>query len=194
MVAGDPVLDFVNTLDWRFRSTGPEELLKGYGDLLRFAEQAGLLLANGRRRLLRATGERAAERAVTSGRALREALAAVLYAAVEGRIAQAATSLRTLEPWLQEARSQQRLGREGARMAWGWAGREESAELPVWMLASLAGELLTGAGLERVRDCGNDECRWLFLDGSKNGTRRWCDMTVCGNLMKARRFRAQRAE
>jgi predicted RNA-binding Zn ribbon-like protein len=39
-----------------------------------------------------------------------------------------------------------------------------------------------------VRACGADTCRWLFLDTSRNHTRRWCDMKVCGNRMKARRF------
>ncbi|HXY97447.1 MAG TPA: CGNR zinc finger domain-containing protein [Steroidobacteraceae bacterium] len=44
--------------------------------------------------------------------------------------------------------------------------------------------------LERVRACDADSCRWLFLDTSRNHTRRWCDMKVCGNRMKARRFQA----
>lgn len=38
----------------------------------------------------------------------------------------------------------------------------------------------------RIRIC--DSCGWLFLDRSRNGSRRWCDMTVCGNRHKARRF------
>ena len=43
----------------------------------------------------------------------------------------------------------------------------------------------TNAG---VRICGADDCLWIFLDTSKNRTRRWCDMKQCGNRMKARRF------
>jgi predicted RNA-binding Zn ribbon-like protein len=39
-----------------------------------------------------------------------------------------------------------------------------------------------------------ETCRWLFLDTSKNHTRRWCNMRVCGNRMKARRFHARREE
>jgi predicted RNA-binding Zn ribbon-like protein len=45
--------------------------------------------------------------------------------------------------------------------------------------------------MSMLRECGNPECRWLFLDTSKNHTRRWCDMKICGNRMKARRFKAQ---
>jgi predicted RNA-binding Zn ribbon-like protein len=46
--------------------------------------------------------------------------------------------------------------------------------------------------MARVRTCGVDTCRWLFLDTSKNHTRRWCNMKVCGNRVKARRFQARR--
>jgi len=42
----------------------------------------------------------------------------------------------------------------------------------------------------RVRVCQN--CRWLFLDRSRNGSRRWCDMAVCGNRQKARRHYQRR--
>jgi predicted RNA-binding Zn ribbon-like protein len=50
-----------------------------------------------------------------------------------------------------------------------------------------AADLATSAELSRIRECGSDTCFWLFLDRSKNGTRRWCDMKVCGNRAKARR-------
>jgi predicted RNA-binding Zn ribbon-like protein len=50
-----------------------------------------------------------------------------------------------------------------------------------------AADLLIGPDRARVRECGSDTCFWLFLDHSKNGTRRWCDMKVCGNRAKARR-------
>lgn len=43
---------------------------------------------------------------------------------------------------------------------------------------------------KRIRTC--DNCGWLFLDRSRNGSRRWCDMTVCGNRQKARRHYRRR--
>jgi len=43
--------------------------------------------------------------------------------------------------------------------------------------------------LSRVRECANQECHWLFVDRSRNRSRRWCDMAICGNVMKVRRFR-----
>ena len=77
------------------------------------------------------------------------------------------------------------------RLEWVWAAQQD-AELPLWTLAMSAGDLMTSEAVDRVRACDNAECRWLFLDTSKNHTRRWCDMKVCGNRMKARRFKAQR--
>ena len=50
-----------------------------------------------------------------------------------------------------------------------------------------AADLLTSSDLARVRECDSESCFWLFLDTSKSGTRRWCDMKVCGNREKARR-------
>jgi predicted RNA-binding Zn ribbon-like protein len=60
------------------------------------------------------------------------------------------------------------------------------------MLAQAACDLMTSGMLDRLRACGSETCRWLFLDTSKNHTRRWCDMKICGNRMKARRFHARR--
>ena len=39
----------------------------------------------------------------------------------------------------------------------------------------------------RIRHCANAKCLWLFLDDSKNGSRRWCSMQLCGNRAKAHR-------
>ena len=54
-----------------------------------------------------------------------------------------------------------------------------------------AGDLLTGARLDKVKRCANPECGWLFLDDSRAGKRRWCSMTSCGNRAKARALSSQ---
>ena len=189
LVAGNAALDLVNTLDWRFRDRGPEELLESYSDLLGFAEQSGLLTARQARHLLRETDEPWAKRAVSSVRELREAAAQVFYAPLDGRTPSAA-SIAQLERHFKAARAQQRLAGDKSRLQWEWPA-ELSPELPVWQLAKSAEELLTSDKLDMVRACAKPDCRWLFLDTSKNHTRRWCDMKLCGNRMKARRFKAQ---
>jgi predicted RNA-binding Zn ribbon-like protein len=54
--------------------------------------------------------------------------------------------------------------------------------------------LLTTDQVHRVRQCPADDCGWLFVDASRNGTRRWCRMDGCGAKAKMRRYRARHAD
>src|SRR3979490_145860 len=56
-------------------------------------------------------------------------------------------------------------------------------------LVESAVSLLTSAKLERLRRCGNSTCYWLFIDETRNHSRRWCEMASCGNVVKVRRHR-----
>ena len=185
LIAGHPALDLVNTLDWRFRKEGPEDSLKSYDDLLRFSEQSNILTVAQARKLRHASGAQVLKRCIE----LREAIAEILYARLDGR-SPAAASLRILERSIQAGRFQQQLRWKQEGLEWDW--KENAAELPLWVLSMSAGDLVIFGAVDSVRACDNPECRWLFLDTSKNHTRRWCDMKVCGNRMKARRFKAQR--
>lgn len=189
LIAGHPALDLVNTLDWRFRET-PEELLSTYNDLLRFTEQASLISAAQARRLIRNTSESKAAGVLAAVRELREAVAEVLYAALEDAPSSAA-AIRILERCFRAAREHQRLLWSESKFIWDLQPSSSESELPLWMLSIESCELMTSDKLQRLRECGNAECRWLFLDTSKNHTRRWCEMKICGNRMKARRFKAQ---
>jgi predicted RNA-binding Zn ribbon-like protein len=190
LVAGHSALDFVNTLDWRFRESGPEELLKDYAGLLRFAAQAGLVGGEPLRHLRKVSEAQAAQ---AYGRALelRELLAQIFYALADLETPPVAAVVK-LDHLMHEAQSKNRLRWNRSRFELGWPGGGADADLPAWMLARSAAELLTGESAQLLRDCENAECRWLFLDTSKNHTRLWCDMKLCGNRMKARRFKAQR--
>jgi predicted RNA-binding Zn ribbon-like protein len=199
LCAGHPALDFVNSLDNRFRQDGPVELLANYGDLLRFLAETQLLSTRQARLLLKGVDPGAAARALQSAKELREATAAVFYGSVDGH-PPAPADIRTLERHFLSAHRHRELqwgdpstqnsnGRPG--IAWTWGRFETEAALPVWMLSQAASDLMMSEEIGWVRACGVDTCRWLFLDTSKNHTRRWCDMKVCGNRMKARRFQAR---
>ncbi len=190
LIAGHPALDLVNTLDWRFRDEGPEELLASYDDLLRFSAQSGLLTSKQIRQILRSATESAAAEALVACRELREAAAEILYAAVDDRTP-AASQIKTMERHFKEAREHQQFAWSGSRLVWEWPASETGAELPLWMLSQSTARLLISEEMRRLRACEKLDCRWLFLDTSKNHTRRWCDMKICGNRMKARRFKAQ---
>jgi len=103
----------------------------------------------------------------------------------------AAAQLEILERHFHAAALQRKLRTDGPHLDWSWAGTEQEAESPLWKLAQAASDLLVSTDAERVKDCGDPTCHWLFLDLSKNHTRRWCDMKTCGNRMKARRHQAR---
>lgn len=192
---GHPALDFVNSLDNRFGSQARIEGLADYADLLRFGRETQLLDSAQAAQVAHNLTPAAAARALRAGRALREALAESLYATVEQRPPPSA-SLQILERCFhladrhRELRWQPGAG-EHAGWAWVWRLDEGQAELPVWVIAEAARDLMLSPEIERMRACEADTCRWLFLDTSRNHTRRWCKMQVCGNRMKARRYQVR---
>jgi len=190
LVAGHPALDLVNTLDWRFRESGPEELLAGYDDLLRFSAQSDILSPKQIRNIVRAGLGAAAGDALVAVRELREAAADLFYAAVDSRTPHG-SQIKIVERYFKQARDRRRLDWMGSRLAWQWPASECGPELPLWILSLSTGHLLLSDQMRLLRACEKPDCRWLFLDTSKNHTRRWCDMKICGNRMKARRFKAQ---
>ncbi|HEU5315697.1 MAG TPA: CGNR zinc finger domain-containing protein [Chloroflexota bacterium] len=97
-----------------------------------------------------------------------------------------------LNDWLPEALSRRRLvyaERSDGEAAFTWEPAAPPDELGrvLWPVVWSAMELLTSGPLDRVRECDNDPCGWLFVDLSRNRSRRWCDMRDCGNRVKARR-------
>ena len=196
LCGGHPALDFVNSLDNRFRDDGPDEMLASYGDLLRFLEEVGLLDTQRVRFLKRSVTTETGERALQSVRALREVTSSVFYAVVAA-IPPAPADLRVLERYFLDASRHRELrweAREQAGVAWVWGRFESEPELPLWILSQTVSDILLSDLIRHVRACAVDTCRWLFLDTSKNHTRRWCNMKVCGNRMKARRYQAARRD
>jgi predicted RNA-binding Zn ribbon-like protein len=192
---GHPALDLVNSLDNRFRADGPNENLLHYNDLLRFLSEVGLLDPQRIRLLDKIASEPSAEQVLSEVRELREATAAVFYAAMEER-RPTHTDIETLERHFREASQHRELHwSPAATLAWQWRHNTETdPKLPLWLLSQSVSDILLSPDAVRVRTCAVDTCRWLFLDTSKNHTRRWCNMKVCGNRMKARRFQARRDE
>lgn len=190
LTGGHPALDLVNTLDWRFRASGPEELLQDYSDVVRFTEHTGLMTAADARKHLRSVPEGKAGRIVVAAvRELREAAADLLYSAVEGTSPSAA-AVKRLQDCFVAMRQHQKLQWDGEKLEWKLDELASRADAPLLLLGASTAELMTSEQMHLLRECGNAECRWLFIDTSKNHTRRWCDMKICGNRMKARRFKA----
>jgi predicted RNA-binding Zn ribbon-like protein len=123
---------------------------------------------------------------------LRETLADIFYRRVEGASPSAA-SLEKLEGYLRDEERQRKLKWVGDRAEWAWSHAEDDVRIPLWLMEEAARELLFSADMERVGRCCSADCGWLYVDTSKNHSRRWCNMKGCGNRMKARRHQARRA-
>jgi predicted RNA-binding Zn ribbon-like protein len=191
-VAGHPALDFANTASWPPEGVQNDRLVD-YAALLAWSTRAQLIgpsEAVALRALSLARPEEA-KRVLDRARDLREAVHAVFAApAADRRVPRRA--LDRLNRYLAEALLHARIGEQGGTFAWTWEGAPDALDRMLWPLAWTAAELLTSDQLPRVRACAAETCGWLFIDTSKNRTRRWCSMSDCGNRAKVRRFRARR--
>lgn len=185
LVGGRLSLDFVNSEGGE--RNGPPEWIDDYGSLLAWWEHAGVLDAAARRALEAAGAERPAEARDVARRAiaLREALYRVFVAALDGDDP-GRDDLARVDAELRSALAHLRLvpDPEGWRLAF---DDEASLERGLWPIARDAADLLSSDELDRVKECSGRDCSWLFLDESRNRSRRWCDMAVCGNRAKVRR-------
>jgi len=92
------------------------------------------------------------------------------------------------------ARNHEKLIHAEDKFSWSWDAGDAALDRMLWPVALSAVGLLTSGDLSRIRQCGGDNCGWLFLDTSRNRSRQWCAMNDCGNLAKVRRFRQRQRE
>jgi predicted RNA-binding Zn ribbon-like protein len=188
---GHLALDFANTVSKR-PTAAPVDHLKAYWDVVHFAEEAGLYQEAGTNRLYAVTGANPARghRALQEAIQLREAIFAIFSALAERR-AVPATALSLLSAWVRSGADYSRLVERNHRFQWEFIGMDTEPAAMLWPIARAAAELLTSGDLTRLRICASPDCAWLFLDKTKNRRRRWCDMKICGNRVKARRHYAR---
>jgi predicted RNA-binding Zn ribbon-like protein len=183
-------LDFINTLDHR-PSDHPKELLTSYNDLLHFAEDAGALDTTQVARLVERSylAPKESQRALQKAIELREVIFQIFWAIVNKQSVPA-LALAQLNGYVQYAGQHSRLIQKGSRFELGF-DEPDGLDVILWPIARSAANLITSTQLPYVRACSMKTCQWLFLDISKNHRRRWCNMKVCGNRAKVRRFYAK---
>lgn len=185
-------LDFVNTVTPR---TGPVDVewLNTYPDLVTWARDGGLFDDATADALLRSAAARspAARVALKAALDLREGLFR-LFTAIVDDTAPADADLEVLRRASAAATRHGRLVPHAGGFGWTWDAADH-LDRPWWPVAASAVELLTHGPLDRIKQCPADEgCSWLFLDATKNRSRRWCSMDDCGGHNKARRQTDQR--
>jgi predicted RNA-binding Zn ribbon-like protein len=187
LVGGELCLDFANTLNSRRQ---PEhDYLADYPDLVAWCRKLGVLGAGETEALL----ERAASQPRIARASLKDAhakrdLVYRVFASLAAESAAKPEDLRALRTAYSAALGHSEFTRQGDRFETRWTF--SSLDAPLWPVMHSAGQLLLSPELAQVKECPN--CGWLFVDRSKNQTRRWCSMNTCGARDKMRRYHSRK--
>jgi predicted RNA-binding Zn ribbon-like protein len=191
LIGGELCLDFANTLYGHTKSV--HEYLFDFRDLVLWSRHAGALSSE-KAEILLSKGEQApaeSEAVFRQAIQIRETIFRVFASLAHDETPLDDDLTRLHQVWL-ETQSRTRLQQSDTGFVLGW---EESDALDgmLWPITRSAMELLTSDDLMRVKQCGR--CDWLFLDKSRNRSRRWCSMDACGNRIKmARRYEREKLE
>jgi predicted RNA-binding Zn ribbon-like protein len=194
IAGGHLALDFLNTVDAP-KGSPPYDHLGTYPQLLHWAARLAGLPADHAQRLHTAGQAQpaAAVAALARAHALRDTLTAIFTGITTGGTANATEHWADLQPYTVDALGHAQLTEltgEPPRYRLTWPA-EDDLDAPLWPVAHAALDLLTTPDLRRLKRCAG--CPWLFLDRSKNGSRRWCAMDDCGTDAKIRTYVARRA-
>jgi predicted RNA-binding Zn ribbon-like protein len=171
-------LAVTNSIWWR-RGPAPDDHMRSYPELVGLAERSGWV-PDAPRLVRAATGQRAqAARVLAEAVSLRESLFEV-FSAVAAAAPPAAGHLAVIEARSASGLAALQLDRVasgGFRLR--WTGSD--LELPLHLISVSATLLLTAPELDRVKQCPGPTCGWVFLDTTRNRSRRWCETSECGN-------------
>lgn len=193
LLGGALCLDFANTVD-NGLTASPRERLWDYADLITWGQYVGLLSAEATARARQRHAQDAPGTTADFHRAiaLREAIFRS-FAAIADRAQVQRADLDLIRGHYLAALDAAHLAPAGERFAWSWDGQDLAPiQRLLWPIARSAVEVITSGDLDRVKICASGTCRWLFVDASKNATRRWCSMADCGSRAKMRRQYARR--
>jgi predicted RNA-binding Zn ribbon-like protein len=187
-VGNHPALDFCNTIAWDADGPRGPDRFATYLDVVGWGVESGMMDRRAATRLREAAAAdpRGAERALGRARDARRYLHSVFVGPARSVPADP-VAVAQVNRLLRGALEEMTLVQSEGGFRWGWPKPESDLDRVLWPVLWAAGRLLTEGDLARVGECANPTCGWLFLDTSRNGRRRWCDMAHCGNRAKARR-------
>jgi predicted RNA-binding Zn ribbon-like protein len=187
-IGGDLCLDFCNTADGDINSGKWDDWIADYPALVEWMQSGGALSDEQatvlRKQAALHPGE--AAQVMDSAHALRLVMFH-LFSAVAEECQPDESDVAAFNQHLQMALDHLRVspGTTG-QFIWRWSDEVNLAS-PLWPVVWSAARLLTSEQVRLVRECSGADCSWLFLDTSRNHSRRWCDMKGCGNRAKAHR-------
>ena len=190
IIGGDPALDFVNTVTGRDQS--PRDWLDSYPRLLEWAAFVHLLP----KRVLRTLAKKArnepeaAAIALARAKVLREALFELVTRIISRRAPTKSSLALLREHWITGIKAHELRFGDG-RVLVDLRNDAFDFDLIASTVAYRMVQQVLPLPMDRLRICQGPNCSWVFIDSSKAGRRRWCDMAVCGNAAKSRRFHAR---
>ncbi len=188
-------LYFANTLEMH-ASDHTQETLHTYADLVAWAHDQGFVTNKQKENLLHVAESQPmeAQHVLAQALALRDVIYRIFSALATGD-SQSDIDLSELNAFLSSAMSGAQLIQSENGYKWDWKGDDEALDVMLAPIIRSAGKLLTSDDLKRVGQCADDRgCGWLFIDTSKNRSRRWCSMDDCGNRAKQRRHYQSKQE
>ncbi len=190
IIGGDAALDFVNTVTGRDQS--PRDWLDSYARLLEWAGFVHLLP----KRVLRVLGKKAQKEteaaaiALARAKVLRESLFGLATRIISRRAPPKSALDLLREHWITGIKAHELRFGDG-RVLVDLRNDALDFDLIASMVAYRMVQQVLPLPMDRLRICKGPNCSWVFIDSSKAGRRRWCDMAVCGNAAKSRRFHAR---
>ena len=177
-------IDFTNTIDWRGREDSIE-YLNSYEDLVDWARRIELINQSTATELKRRAAQNPdkATESLQRAREFREAAYRVLYR-LSLNEAPESRDVELIDAEMQKMSKHLKLDLKAKQLR---VADEIDLDYVLRLIVKDTVDLLTSDQLNRVKRCQSDECGWLFIDTSKNNSRKWCNMNSCGNRAKARR-------
>lgn len=183
--SGHSALDLINTVSWRGDGERRRDDLTDAAAVVRWCQQVGVLSAETASRLAgeaaRGDGALTLQAVVELRELVWQTLLPLIDDPVEHPVLVVPERLRDL---LIDALAASDLA--GDPLRWRLVARE-LADVPRVLALSVM-DLLQSAELLRLSRCANGACGWLFLDRTRNHSRRWCSSGDCGNRDRVRRF------
>lgn len=188
LIGGRTCLDFANTVSTRVEVLR-REYLTSYDQLVAWGQHANLLTEGEANALLQTAADHPASAAAALDRAiaLREAIYRIFSAIAHGREASGG-DVAAMNRALRKGLSRQEVVASAGGFQWAWISDGDGLDRILWPVVRSAADLLTSEDLGRVRECAREGCDWLFVDMSKNQSRRWCSMAACGSRAKAHSY------
>ncbi|WIO74740.1 CGNR zinc finger domain-containing protein [Porticoccaceae bacterium LTM1] len=187
LVGGNLALDFTNTVHDRAYEKENDEL-QSFGCLVEWTQKAGAInekTANALKKIEKQDPQDA-EETLQRAREFRRLLYKVFLSFANGDDPDQQCLDKLRDSWL-DAMKNASLSHADSGCCWVFNATPDSLDSILAPIAYSAIRLITGPDIRRVRMCGANDCTWMFVDSSKNRSRRWCQMEVCGNRAKAKR-------